>query len=157
MSSMAENLAKFFKLTGREQRIFLLALILTPAIALGLRLFGLRRVQNVLARGKPVTPVEATNGSNSRSAAEAARLVAAAARHGPYRAGCLPVALTLGWLLQRQGIRTQLRLGVRKAAARLEAHAWIEHQGVPLIDAPEIHDRFAAFEQFIGPRKTTSS
>lgn len=157
MSSMADNLAKFFGLTGREQRIFLLALILTPAIALGLRLFGLRRVQNVLARGKPVIRAGATIGDDSRRAAEAARLVAAAARHGPYRASCLPVALALGWLLQRQGIRTQLRLGVRKAAARLEAHAWIEHQGVPLIDAPEIHDRFAAFEQIIGPRKTTSS
>lgn len=156
MSSRVEKLAKLRRLTGREQRIFFLALVALPTIALGLRLFGLRRVQTALEREKPLTEVEADRGSASFRAGEVARLVAAAARHGLYQARCLPVSLTLGWLLQRQGIRTDLRLGVRKAATRLEAHAWIEHQGIPLIDAPEVHDRFAAFEPVIAPRKITS-
>lgn len=156
MSPRAEKLAKLRRLTGREQRIFFLALVLLPTMALRLRLFGLRRVQTAPARGKSATEVEADMGGASVRAAEVARLVAAAARHGLYRASCLPVSLTLGWLLYRQGIRTDLRLGVRKAAARLEAHAWIEHQGIPLIDTPEVHDRFAAFEPVIASRKIAS-
>lgn len=156
MSSRADKLAKLRGLTGREQRILFLALVSMPAIALGLRLFGLRRIQAALARGKPPVEAEAGIGIASLRAAGTARLVAAAARHGPYRASCLPVALTLGWLLRQQGIGTDLRLGVRKVAARLEAHAWIEHQGMPLIDTPEVHERFAAFDQVVAPGKMTS-
>jgi transglutaminase superfamily protein len=155
MSQRSDKLAKLCRLTGRERRIFFLALVLMPTIAIGLRLFGFRRVQMALVWGKPGTEVETDIRRASFRAVEVARLVAAAARHGPYRASCLPVSLTLGWLLHGQGIRTQLRLGVRKVAARLEAHAWIEHQGVPLIDTPEIYDRFAAFDQVVAPRKVT--
>lgn len=155
MSPRSDKLTKVRGLTGRQRRILFLALVMMPTIALGLWLFGLRRVQTALALRKPVTEGAADIGRASFRAAEAARLVAAAARYGPYRASCLPVALTLGWLLHRQGIRTQLRLGVRKVADRLEAHAWIEHQGTPLIDTPEIHDRFAAFDQAAAPRKVT--
>lgn len=156
MSSRADKLAKLRGLTGRERRILFLALVSMPAIALGLRLFGLRRVQTALTRGKPPVEAEADIGIDSLRAAETARLVAAAARHVLYRGSCLPVALTLGWLLRQQGVRTDLRLGVRKVAARLEAHAWIEHQGMPLIDTPEVHERFAAFEQVVPPGKMTS-
>lgn len=156
MSPRAEQLAKLRGLTAPEQRTLFLALVLLPTIALGLRLFSLRRVQTALARGKPATEIEADMSRASVRAAEVARLVAAAARHGLCQASCLPVALTLGWFLHRQGIPTDLRVGVRKVAARLEAHAWIEHQGIPLIDTPEVHDRFAAFEPVIAPRTTAS-
>ena len=175
MSPRVGKFAKLCRLTGREQRILLLAFALMPVIALCLRLFGLRRVQRVLASQKPggslnkchprfhgdgrlglnktftCTLVDADNGGVSRRAAEVARLVAAAARHGTYRASCLPVSLTLGWLLNRKGIMTDLRLGVRKVAARLEAHAWVEYQGLPLIDDPDVHERFAAFDQAVAP------
>ena len=97
------------------------------------------------------TEVDADNDSVSRRAAEVARLVAAATQYGPHRASCLPVTLTLSWLLRRQGIMTDLRLGVRKVAARLEAHAWVEYQGLPLIDDPDVHERFAAFDQAVAP------
>lgn len=145
MSRMTDRLAKWRGLTAEERRIFLRALVLLPIVALGLRLRGLQVVRAVLVGRKAFIAADVAGEPLARANA-VARLVAAAARYGPYRAKCLPVSLTLAWLLQRQGITTNLRLGVRKAVSRLEAHAWLEFQGVPLIDAPEVGDRFAAFD-----------
>ena len=146
MSRSADKFAKWSRLSGQEHRILLLALLLLPMIALGLRLSGLRRIRTLLADRKALAQSEAEVEHALAKATSVARLVAAAARHGPYKAKCLPVALTLAWLLQRRGMSTNLRLGVRKAAARLEAHAWIEYRGVPLIDTAEVLERFTAFE-----------
>ena len=148
MSQSADRLAKWSKLSGQEHRILLQALLLLPMIALGLRLSGLQRIRAVLAGHKALaeTEAEAEVEHALARATSVARLVAVAARHGPYKAKCLPVALTLAWLLQRRGMSTDLRLGVRKAAARLEAHAWIEYRGIPLIDTAEVLERFTAFE-----------
>lgn len=153
---MADKLAKLRASKARDLRILFLASVLLPAIALGLRVFGFRRVQAVLARWSPAAAIGADSETVFVRATEVARLVAAACRYGLYRARCLPISLTLGWLLQREGISTDLRLGVRKADARLEAHAWIEHRGVPLIDTPGVHQRFAAFGQAVAPRRSTS-
>jgi hypothetical protein len=139
-------------LTWRERRILLLAMLLLPAIALGLRVRGLRGVRAVLAGCYTFPEVEVGGECSLANARAVARLVAAAARHGPYRAKCLPVSLVLAWLLRRQGIETELRLGVRKTAAGLEAHAWIELGGIPLIDSPQVHERFVAFEPVIALR-----
>jgi len=152
MSLRADRLAKWCRLSGEEHGILLLALVLLPMIALGLRFAGLRRIRALLACRRPLAEIQADAEHALARAAAVARLVAAAARHGPYKAKCLPIALTLAWLLQRRGMATDLRLGVRKAAARFEAHAWIELGGTPLIDGPDVHERFVAFEPVIAIR-----
>jgi hypothetical protein len=55
-------------------------------------------------------------------------------------------------LLQRRGIETALRIGVRPAGASepgssggLLFHAWIEVGGVPVNDVLDVGDRFLAF------------
>ena len=155
MSSRSDLLAKLFRLTGAERRILFLSLMLLPAVGLGLRLFGFRRVQTVLTRGKFAVMDSAGDGAAPLRVVTAARVVAAAARHGLYRASCLPIALTLEALLYWQGIPSVLRLGVRRVAGRLEAHAWVEYQGRPLIDTPEIRQRFAAFDPIDSSRSMT--
>jgi hypothetical protein len=72
-------------------------------------------------------------------------MVSIAARHGPFRPACLTRALVLEALLARAGIRGGLRIGVRKTEGRFEAHAWVEHAGVPLAEASEVVTRFAPF------------
>lgn len=146
MLRMPDKLAKWLGLTPEERRIFLIALLLLPMIALGLRLRGLQGLRRALAGRNALIAADLDRECVLARSNAVARIVVAAARYGPYQAKCLPVALTLAWLLQRQGIETHLRLGVRKEAARFEAHAWIEFEGIPLIDSPGIHERFAAFE-----------
>jgi hypothetical protein len=54
---------------------------------------------------------------------------------------CLVEAYTLHYLLIRQGLTTELRIGVQRGARKqLEAHAWVEHGGKVLIgDLPDLY------------------
>jgi len=57
------------------------------------------------------------------------RLVDIAGRFHLIPMHCLPRAFALQWVLGRRGVRTELRIGVRKEAKGLRAHAWLEHEG----------------------------
>ena len=155
--STLTDFAKFWRLAPSERGLFLRAIVLLAMIGIGLRLVSFRRIQGLLgsvnvAAGKTLSPVDAAT-----RACETAWIVAVAARHGPYRANCLPTSLVLRRLLLRQGIQADLRVGVRKADdGRLDAHAWIEHAGQPLIDRSDVHQRFAPFDQPIHPREEAS-
>ena len=51
-----------------------------------------------------------------------------------YPVRCLARSLALQHWLQRQGIGTELRVGVARHGDRLKAHAWIEYGGQPVGD-----------------------
>ena len=144
------RITKFRRLSSWERRVFLRALFMLPLSALGLRALGLRRIQAILSRASRPDG-RATADERSRME-QVARLVAAAARHGVYRASCLPRSLALQRLLREAGISSELRLGVRKVSGRLEAHAWLERGGEPLGEAAEVREHFAAFDAAIAPR-----
>jgi hypothetical protein len=72
-----------------------------------------------------------------------ARLVAGSLR--PLGANCLGESLTLAVLLQRLDYPASLRIGARRARAGLEAHAWVELDGVPLNDRPDIAADYSPF------------
>lgn len=134
------TLSRWRQLSPAERRVFLQAVLLLPALALGLRLLGLRRTQAGLARfSRPAAPPAAP----VPAARRLAYLVRAAAVHGPYRATCLPQALAVWGLLRRRGLTGELRIGVRKAAGQFEAHAWVEYQGLVLNDQPDVAQHFA--------------
>ncbi|GAC1658447.1 MAG: hypothetical protein NVS9B1_18350 [Candidatus Dormibacteraceae bacterium] len=70
------------------------------------------------------------------------RAVVAAARRVPYST-CLVEALATQAMLGRRGIGSRVRLGVARAGAGLEAHAWLEDgAGRPIGDS-----RSALFEK----------
>lgn len=70
------------------------------------------------------------------------RLVSLASQCHLYPMRCLSQALVLQRLLGRQGIPTELRIGVRKEAGQLCAHAWLEYHGQPLGEPQGIAARF---------------
>jgi hypothetical protein len=65
----------------------------------------------------------------------------------PFEAKCLQRSLVLAWLLRREGISGQLRIGVRVSEAKLVAHAWIEVQGQPVNDSADYVATFDALSQ----------
>ena len=73
-------------------------------------------------------------------------MVNAADRLGLVHPSCLAKSLTLWWLLGRQGIPSQLRIGIRKEAEKFEAHAWVERDGAALNEPDEHHHHYAAFD-----------
>ncbi len=58
-----------------------------------------------------------------------ARFIALAARYHVVSAQCLQRALVLHYWLRHDGIPSELRIGVRKEAGELKAHAWVEVAG----------------------------
>jgi hypothetical protein len=54
----------------------------------------------------------------------------------PLHATCLKKALVLYALLVRRGFEVQLLIGAARDGSRLDAHAWLEHQGRIILGAP---------------------
>ncbi len=129
MRNAAADLAKAARLPTAERTLLLQACVLLPAVAVGLRLLALKTLLRLLDRprqpGAAILPERA------------ARLVEAAAGRQPVRPTCLVKALALHALLRRRGISADLVVGARPATGRLDAHAWVEHRGVPIPDGAQ--------------------
>jgi hypothetical protein len=151
---MRERWRQFCGLAGDERRLLLLALLALPLSAAALRLAGFRRWQRALTRLAP--PGSAVCASDWRQGLRAARLVELAARRGPVRGNCLSQSLTLWWLLRRQGVGSELRIGVCVRAGQFAAHAWVEQAGVVLNDSADVGQRFAPFDAAFGPAAEAS-
>ncbi|HUJ31691.1 MAG TPA: lasso peptide biosynthesis B2 protein [Candidatus Acidoferrum sp.] len=147
----------FRRLSGFERAIVVEAAAALTVTWAGLRLAGFQRWKNLLARlaSRP----EETSAQES-SALDAARVIArmeaAAARNVFFHPTCLERSMVLWWLLRSRGIPAELRVGARKEADRLEAHAWVELQGAPLNDAGESHLHFVPFDGPIVSLETPS-
>lgn len=74
--------------------------------------------------------------------------VSAITRRIPRLGNCLCVALSAKLLLSITGRPSSLRIGVAKSdSGQLEAHAWLEADGIILIGSVE-HDRYAPLPVF---------
>lgn len=146
-TSAASKARAWRSLTGRERYLFVLAVLLLPMVRAGLWLLGLGPLQRILDR---LSRVSRRSGIGRAEEVETrARAVSSAARH--VRASCLERSLLLWYLLRRQGVAAELRIGVRKAGSALQAHAWIEVDAQVLGDMADDGMHFTPFEQAIAP------
>ncbi|MCB2065903.1 MAG: lasso peptide biosynthesis B2 protein [Erythrobacter sp.] len=62
-----------------------------------------------------------------KKAADTGRILHRVAGRMPFRADCVPQALTARWMLARRGIATRIRIGTRRDPAQdgLQFHAWL--------------------------------
>ncbi len=115
-----------------------------PAIAACLRLFGYVRTRRWLERRSIARHPRAATPDDFDSARALARLAAIAGRHGPIHVTCLRQSLLVYWLLRRRGLAPELRIGVRKQDAAVDAHAWVELEGHALGPGEITHLPFPA-------------
>jgi hypothetical protein len=143
---MLESLRRFSALERPAQMLFLRALAMLPLVSLSLRLRGFQPTRSTLQRTLARRTPQADPDSLKMKMALTAHMVNAADRHGLVHPSCLAKSLTLWWLLGRQGITSRLRIGIRKENDQLEAHAWVEREGVALNEPEERHHHYAAFD-----------
>ncbi|HTV60762.1 MAG TPA: lasso peptide biosynthesis B2 protein [Verrucomicrobiae bacterium] len=145
---MVKTWRAFWQLNGLERGIALEAAAGLMASWVGLRLVRFSRWKRLMEWFTP----PAGNSEESRGlelAAQAraiARLEAGVARRIFLRTNCLEQALALWWVLKRQGIPGELRIGGRKEGGRFEAHAWVEFAGETLDVSGEAHLHFVPFD-----------
>lgn len=154
-NSVRRKWRRWRALSPREQSLLLQALCLLPLTALALRWMSFRQISRALARLAPLA--RRGRGKPARQLARTAHLAQLATTYSPGRPSCLPRALILWWLLRRQGIVSDLRVGVRCQGSRFEAHAWVECDGVPVNERYDVRQRFTPFApNFISPRPIES-
>jgi len=113
--------------------------MLLPIVHLALKFISVAQLQGLLTRAlraprpRQISP-QAT-----------ARMVRIAAHRGLYHFKCLDQSLVLGWLLRRHGTDARIVFGARKEDNQMEAHAWVEVDGLALNDG--IHQHFSPFEE----------
>jgi transglutaminase superfamily protein len=146
---MWEKLRRFSALDGEARGLFLRAVVALPAISRSLRRKGFqatranlhqRLASSASTPSPPVHKIETT-----------VRMVRAARRYGFAKASCLEESLTLWWLLARQGIASDLRIGVRREQGSFEAHAWVERDGLALNEPEARHTHYSAFDSGFPP------
>src|SRR5262245_22554756 len=123
------GLAGYRRLPPEERRALLRAWLLVVLARVVLPRRGVAQTREVAARPAPRTAI---------APARLAVLVAAAARAWPGAMACLPRAIALEALLRTGGHAAELRIGVSPwhGRERVDAHAWVEVEGVALDGDP---------------------
>ena len=143
---MLKSLRRFSALERTAQALFLRALVMLPFVGLSLKFRGFDATRSTLRKTLLRIRPQTDSDSIDKQISLTAHMVNAADRHGLVHPSCLVKSLTLWWLLGRQGIVSQLRVGVRKEAGDFQAHAWVQREGTALNEPEERHHHYAAFD-----------
>ena len=132
---------KYRKLSVEERAVLRDAFLLLPLTVFGVRLLGLERVRRWMARAGT------KRGAHAADPSSIAVQTARAAAHFPFKPTCLERSLVLWRLLRMRGIAGELHIGVRprSGAGGIDAHAWIEHDGIVINDCGDVKEHYAAF------------
>ncbi|OKH32260.1 hypothetical protein NIES2119_26650 [[Phormidium ambiguum] IAM M-71] len=141
---------KLKELSWSEVILLIQGFLFLPLVSLGIKCFGFRRFYGAIANFTPRKD-RVQEKDDIQQAKAIAKIVEIASRYGLYKPNCLQKSLLLWWFLQRRGLASELRIGVRKKETLLEAHAWVEYQGWILNDRSDVDRQFAAFAGSILP------
>ena len=125
--------SQWWQLPRPERRTLVAFALALPLIDIGIRTFGLKRTQkgfSWLTRKALPRPCSDNDLANANRLVELADI---AGTHGIYHITCLRQAVLVQHRLRRQGLPARLRIGARKNAdGVLEAHAWVDLEGIAL-------------------------
>jgi hypothetical protein len=132
------KLRKAFALSALDWILIVQATLWFAVVAVGLRLLQLRTVLAILHGEKRSDRNSRSHstGIASGNPQRAAYCVELASRLYPLRPTCLQKALVLYALLARRGFDVRVLIGAARDGIRLDAHAWLEHQGRIILGAP---------------------
>lgn len=144
---MWEPLKRYSMLPPEARRTFRRATVLLYVVRISLRLRGYTKTQQWLQSRLDLRPrVTSFSEDNSVCIERICHMVSAAERYSPGQPTCLDESLLLWYLLRRQNICAEMRIGVRKQGGKFEAHAWVENNGVALNQRDEQHRLYAPFD-----------
>ena len=150
---MSKRIRPFLSLPAHEKWVFVQAIGLLPMMALSLRWWGFGRVWGWLKQ-RPL-PAHDPSDNDFKQVQRTAVLVHRAAKNRLFGSNCLKRSLVLYWLLKRQGIDSDLRIGVGRKESVFQAHAWIEYQQRPLHENRNLYDQYKPFDHSLLPQSIT--
>jgi len=145
---MSGRISRYLQHPSNERSILLRLALLLPLADMLIRSLGFRRSLAIAHRCSTWPQARLSADANATGTAqrwaELARLVGH--RH-LWSIRCLPQAVTLVWMLRRQGLDPCIRIGIARPLSDGPAHAWVELDGIAL-------DPLAAQHQTFGSRST---
>lgn len=112
------------------------AFVILRAVDLGLNVLGYRRLCSLLIK---LSPHPDPNRVSLRRALKVAYLVEHAAVSPLAHTNCLRRSLTLWWFLRWFRLDSDIRIGINLN----DGHAWVEHGGQIINDAPDTSSQYA--------------
>jgi hypothetical protein len=153
---LMRNLTKFRQLPPDERWLLVRSILFLPVIHAALRVLGYSRTRRCLETWLPLSPGKEKiipEEERLQRAQEIARIIAIAAVHGFNPATCLRRSLLLWGYLRGEGIDGRVCFGVRMLNGTLEAHAWVEYQGVVVNDSERVREAYQLLEDALPPTK----
>ncbi len=105
-------------------------------VKIALQVGDFKNIRNWAARVRETTPLSPEQAITLVD--QTVLLVETIAARHLTKITCLPRALTITRLLGRRGIRTDLKMGLRKEADTVKGHAWVEYERRPINDPDDI-------------------
>ena len=137
---MGRRLQRWRALDGRDRWRLIGCVVGLWFVHASLAVFGYGRTRRMIERVSRRTPARAAMSAEIADAQALARLAASAGANALGEATCLRRALLLHGWLRRRGLRPVLLLGLPAdapvpAPGRFSAHAWVELEGVRLLES----------------------
>lgn len=70
------------------------------------------------------------------------RMINLASRYHLVKANCLPKSLTLKWMLEKENIHCELRMGLNGDSKNFHGHAWLQRNDIVLNDDHDVASRY---------------
>ena len=131
--SAIHKVGRWREMSGWQRWLFVRSWLALPAIDLSLRLLGFRATRALTAGLRFLR----LRGVDNDGVADVWRAVDAAARHHLWEMRCLSRSIALMHLASGVG-GLELKIGVKRSEADLEAHAWVELEGQPVGEHPDV-------------------
>jgi hypothetical protein len=126
-----------------QRRIAAAAVVVLPVLHFTARVGGLRSIRRLLRVGA----VTADRPDAVAVGKHLATPIGVTADHIRLdQRSCVARATFLWWLLRRRAIPAEVVIGSHRVDGRFEAHAWVEVDGQPVDDTPDVRERFAVLE-----------
>ena len=131
---------KLARLTWGERRLLVRSFVMVPASVASLRLAGYDRTRRAVGwiNGDGRRRTSPTGAALDRQVSSTVEVVRIASRRVAKESTCLAQSIALWALLRRQGIDSEIAFGVKRSDLPLDAHAWVEREGAPLNETPEV-------------------
>ena len=140
-----DRLTKFLARAPDERALALEAAAWLAMSRLAVRFLPFRWIAPRLGRHMAVLP-KASDPAHEEILKKVSWAVAAAARHVPWEAVCLPQAMAAKAMLRRRGIGSTLYLGISREE-RVAAHAWLR-AGRRVITGGPVSPRYTIISTF---------
>ncbi len=136
MKSLVDLSRKWAQLSRLERQRLIQAWAALHVIYAALWIMPFETVRAVCQRVR-IIPQPVPSHESSVPAVRQAWLVNVASRYSLVQPSCLHEALTLSWLMSRQGLPSTLRIGVMRSKGDFAAHAWVEQDGHVILGATQ--------------------